>query len=78
MWALNPFDTRSSKPLGVRLKSGFGLTAGQAVALFEVDPRSGRATWAADAPLSGDGKSAQTAAGRGLSRITWLIVGVAN
>jgi hypothetical protein len=78
MWALNPFDARSSVPLGVRLGDTLGLAAGQSAALFEVDPQSGLAVRAAGVSLSGDGKSLRTAAGAGLGRVTWLVVGTAK
>ncbi len=79
MWALAPFDVRASAPMELSIdNSALGLSAGAKVGLFVVVAKTGLASWAAEATVSGDGKLLQTAAGQGLDRVTWLIVGQAE
>lgn len=83
MWALAPFDVRASAGAGAALgvsidNSALGLSAGAKAGLFVVVAKTGLASWAAEATVSADGKMLQTAAGQGLDRVTWLIVGQAE
>jgi hypothetical protein len=79
MWALAPFDVRVSAPMELSIdNSALGLSAGAKAGLFVVVAKTGLASWAAEATVSADGKLLQTAAGQGLDRVTWLIVGQAK
>ena len=78
MWALNPFDATLSKPAAVRVANSWSLSGSQPAALFDVDPKTGKAARVAPLSTSADGKQLQTAAGQGPARVTWLIVATPN
>ena len=71
MWALDPFDTRSTTAIGVRITESFGATVMPAV--YVVDADTGKARRAAPATLGTDG-AITTAPKEGLDRLTWLLL----
>lgn len=87
VYALAPFDARSSKPVAVALNETGGLAAGTAVDLLvmegfdfdgDTDNRSGLPRIAARAHVMQDGTRIETDPGEGVSVLTWLAVRAAR
>lgn len=75
IWALLPFGAKSLTPMPVTLDvSTAGLTGGEKVTLFAVDPDSGLLTEPTAATVSNDGKQASSDSGTGLLRLTWIVL----
>jgi hypothetical protein len=73
MWALNPFATRSNKPISATIKNSFGLSAGAKLAMRAVDDVKGTLLSEIPMTVSNDAAMITTDAG-GLDRLTWLVL----
>ncbi len=81
LYALAPSGAAASSPLGVHLLNDVGLPASAAFALDVLDddyrpvpPTAGTARRAATGHVSVDGRTLDTDAGQGITRLTWLVV----
>ena len=73
MWALNPFSAKSSKPIAVTIKNGFGLAANAKLAMRAVDDTTGKLLTEIPMTVSSDALTITTDAG-GLDRLTWIVL----
>jgi hypothetical protein len=73
MWALNPFATKSSKPIAVTIKNSFGLAAGAKLAMRAVDDVKGQLLAEVPLTVSTDAMTITTDSG-GVDRLTWIVL----
>ena len=73
MWALNPFSAKSSKPVAVTIKNGFGLAANAKLAMRAVDDTTGLLLAEIPMTVSSDASTITTDSG-GLDRLTWIVL----
>jgi hypothetical protein len=73
MWALNPFSTKSSKPIAVTVKNVFGLAAGAKLAMRAVNDLTGVLLPEIPLTVSTDASTITTDSG-GLDRLTWIVL----
>jgi len=73
MWALNPFSAKSSKPVAVTIKNGFGLAANAKLAMRAVDDTTGLLLAEIPMTVSSDATTITTDSG-GLDRLTWIVL----
>jgi hypothetical protein len=73
MWALNPFSAKSSKPIAVTIKNGFGLAANAKLAMRAVDDTTGLLLAEIPMTVSSDALTITTDSG-GLDRLTWIVL----
>lgn len=73
MWALNPFSAKSTKPIAVTIKNGFGLAANAKLAMRAVDDTTGLLLAEIPMTVSSDATTITTDSG-GLDRLTWLVL----
>jgi hypothetical protein len=73
MWALNPFSAKSSKPIAVTIKNGFGIAANAKLAMRAVDDTTGLLLAEIPMTVSSDATTITTDSG-GLDRLTWIVL----
>jgi len=73
-WALNPFGTLSSQPIGVSIVNNLGLAAAAPLAIYTVSDQTGEMDLAAATQVSSDGTTIALNNGQGLAQISWVAV----
>ena len=73
MWALGPWaaTTKKGKTIGVLVKNGFGLTAGDRVGVYAVSQTTADLSTPVDATTDG---AAKLVTGGTIDRVTWIVI----